>query len=269
MAQLTNTIVNGDLRVTGNIYGTLSGNAATATKATQDGNGNTISSTYLKLSGGTMSGVLTLKSGQYDDSITSSTSHALNLQNSNIIGINAMYTSDAAENAAEGIHFFRDSTHFDSLWASGGYMYFVPNRALGAQTSAADSRKVGILPASITTNQVVLTDGTNGYLKTLAASSLAAGSCEYPAGFASRNTGAQWGTHPNGTLVTDWADGNGGDIAFWKNCPSNGQLSVLVDGYCYQREGLYRCVDTSEVNLNGAAVIQYSSTTDTVDIKFN
>lgn len=32
------------------------GNAATATKATQDADGNTISSTYLKLSGGTMTG---------------------------------------------------------------------------------------------------------------------------------------------------------------------------------------------------------------------
>lgn len=36
-----------------------SGNAATATKATQDGDGKTISSTYLKLAGGTMSGNIT------------------------------------------------------------------------------------------------------------------------------------------------------------------------------------------------------------------
>jgi hypothetical protein len=40
-----------------NIYGSsFSGNAATATKATKDGDGNTISTTYLKLSGGTMTG---------------------------------------------------------------------------------------------------------------------------------------------------------------------------------------------------------------------
>lgn len=35
---------------------TFSGNATSATKATQDGDGNTISSTYLKLSGGTLTG---------------------------------------------------------------------------------------------------------------------------------------------------------------------------------------------------------------------
>ena len=49
----------------GSFVGNLSGNASTATsaasatKATQDGNGDTISSTYLKLSGGTLTGKLT------------------------------------------------------------------------------------------------------------------------------------------------------------------------------------------------------------------
>ena len=38
----------------------ISGNAATATKATQDSDGNTINTTYLKLSGGTMTGNLTI-----------------------------------------------------------------------------------------------------------------------------------------------------------------------------------------------------------------
>lgn len=38
--------------------GSCSGNAATATKATQDGNGNVIANTYLPLSGGTMTGAL-------------------------------------------------------------------------------------------------------------------------------------------------------------------------------------------------------------------
>lgn len=62
----------------------ISGNAATATKATQDGNGNTISSTYLPLSGGTMTGNINMtkatKLNSYSTSITqtavpSSTTH--------------------------------------------------------------------------------------------------------------------------------------------------------------------------------------------------
>lgn len=49
MAQLKELIVNGPARVVGNIYGTLKGNADTATsatKATQDASGNVITSTY-------------------------------------------------------------------------------------------------------------------------------------------------------------------------------------------------------------------------------
>ena len=42
--------------------GALQGNADTATKATQDSDGNTINSTYLKLSGGTLTGTLQLGS---------------------------------------------------------------------------------------------------------------------------------------------------------------------------------------------------------------
>lgn len=47
MAQLNDTMVQGDLRVTGTIYG----NATSATKATQDSDGNAIKATYFKSSG--------------------------------------------------------------------------------------------------------------------------------------------------------------------------------------------------------------------------
>ena len=144
----------------------ISGNAATAnsaTKATQDSDGKQINSTYLKLSGGTMTGKITAQAGQYtDDNVTC----AINMNNSNIIGLNSIYTADASDGASEGIHFYRDATHVDTLWMAGGALYFVPNRALGTSTSAANSQKVARLPASITDNQVVLTDGTAGALKT-------------------------------------------------------------------------------------------------------
>ena len=51
---------SGDLAVTGtitgNVTGNLTGNADTATNATNDGNGNEISATYLPFAGGTMTG---------------------------------------------------------------------------------------------------------------------------------------------------------------------------------------------------------------------
>ena len=49
----------------GDIYGSLKGNADTATKATQDGNGKNIADTYLPKTGGTMSGALTVESNMF------------------------------------------------------------------------------------------------------------------------------------------------------------------------------------------------------------
>lgn len=49
--------------IAGALGNDITGNAATATKATQDANGNVITSTYLPLSGGTMTGTLYLPGG--------------------------------------------------------------------------------------------------------------------------------------------------------------------------------------------------------------
>ena len=46
----------------GNVTGNVTGNASTATKATQDGNGKVIASTYLPLTGGTITGAVTITS---------------------------------------------------------------------------------------------------------------------------------------------------------------------------------------------------------------
>lgn len=88
--------------------------------------------------GGTMSGVLTMLKDQYDDAYTG----ALNMNNSNIYGVNSIYTADVSNNAGEGINFYRDSTHVDTLWMNSGEIYFVPNRALGTGTTAANSQRV-------------------------------------------------------------------------------------------------------------------------------
>lgn len=83
---------------------------------------------FLKLSGGTMTGKLTLKAEQTADSYTGG---ALDAQNSNIVGINSIYTADSSDSAQEGIHFYRDATHVDSIHARLGELYFTPYRQLG------------------------------------------------------------------------------------------------------------------------------------------
>ena len=127
---------------------------------------------YLPLAGGTMTGKINAWSSQYTDD---GTTCAIDMKNSNIVGLNSLYTADASDGASEGIHFFRESGKYDTLWMAGGHMYFVPNRAVGTSTSAADSKKVAILPASITSGHVVVTDGTSGDVKGVAASTLTVG----------------------------------------------------------------------------------------------
>ena len=72
-----------------------------------------------------------------------------------------------------------------------------------------------------------------------------ANSSKIPYGFNNRSGSVNWGNQ-TGTYVTDWSDSTGGSIQFRSNNPASGQLSALIDGYFYQREGQNRCLDTSD-----------------------
>ena len=102
--------------------------AGSATKATQDGDGNVIKNTYLKLSGGTMTGALTLKDSQYAGYMTgSSRTYAMNANNSDIVGINALIMSDKSDGWTESFGFPRDGSdagHYDTFRAANGTFYF-------------------------------------------------------------------------------------------------------------------------------------------------
>jgi len=112
------------------VSGAIGGSSADFDSLTKGGvNVATVNdlSAYLPLSGGTMTGLLTMKANQYADDYTG----ALNMSNSNIYGVNGIYTADLADSPAEGISFYRDATHVDTLWMKNGVMYFTPNRQLG------------------------------------------------------------------------------------------------------------------------------------------
>ena len=103
----------------GTMYNTL--NESISTKATD--------TAVVHKVGDTMTGNLVFNVGAngYVDSYASS---GINLNNSNIVGVNSIYTKDASENAQEGIHFYRDATHVDTIWAASGKLNFTPNRQL-------------------------------------------------------------------------------------------------------------------------------------------
>ena len=76
---------------------------------------------YLPLSGGTMTGPLTMKGEQY------SGNYGLNMNNSDIINANRIVFADLADSYTEGLAFYRSSTTYDNFWIKNGVMYFTPN----------------------------------------------------------------------------------------------------------------------------------------------
>lgn len=80
----------------------ISGNAATATKATQDSDGNTIKSTYLKLSGGTMTGSLQIG----NSSSSATTADAVGIA---VRDLRAVYMTPDTLGAKTAVFYFDDT----------------------------------------------------------------------------------------------------------------------------------------------------------------
>lgn len=53
----------------------------------------------------------------------------LDLSNSDVIGLNAIYFGDAIDSAGEGINFYRSSSAWDRLYSHSGTLYYAPNCA--------------------------------------------------------------------------------------------------------------------------------------------
>ena len=87
-----------------------------------------------------LNGVVTMQGGLYADAYNG----ALNMNNSDIYGLNSIYTADLADSSAEGIHFYRTSTTVDTLWAKNGVLYFTPNRTLGSAGTSQSILHTGV-----------------------------------------------------------------------------------------------------------------------------
>lgn len=55
--------------------------------------------------------------------------YGINMQNSDIIGINGLYFLDAVDSEGEGINFYRSTTTWDRLYSYAGTLYYAPNVA--------------------------------------------------------------------------------------------------------------------------------------------
>lgn len=53
--------------------------------------------------------------------------YGLNMQNSDVVGINGLYFGDAADSQGEGLNFYRSATTWDRLYSYAGTLYYAPN----------------------------------------------------------------------------------------------------------------------------------------------
>lgn len=93
----------------------------------------------------TLNGTLNLAANLYNGP---SGTHGMNCNNSDIIGINGLFTSDNTESFAEGLNFYRSATTFDAMAASGGIFYFGSNKSFGATLIGDAALYAGYLDVS-------------------------------------------------------------------------------------------------------------------------
>lgn len=77
-----------------------------------------------------------------------------------------------------------------------------------------------------------------------ASSTSKATKADYITGFLQANSDQTWGNQ-TGTFIAGMDDSSGGSIAFRRDNPSDGKLSVIIDGNFYQNEGQFSCLDTN------------------------
>lgn len=90
-----------------------------------------IGSHALPLTGGTLTGKLTLKGSQYYGQDAA----GIDCQNSDITNINGLYFSDAADTSGEGINLYNSTGKWDTIYTSGGDLRYQPGRTTDSAPS--------------------------------------------------------------------------------------------------------------------------------------
>lgn len=181
----------------------------------------------------------------------STTSHSHGLLNSDFTVALPNSTTDSGWSLINSTYngFLLKSIRGDNLSPN----WFSENYAAGIAFGGADTK--GVISLSYASSEKTTKfAGGNGTGPTwwygITGDSSTVYDLNIPIGFDRRDMTATWGQSA-GALITDWSDGSGGDIMFRKNCPSAGQLSVVIDGRFYQNEGRYRVLDTSDLGNYG------------------
>ena len=270
----------------------ITGNAATATKATQDGDGYVIKDTYVKKAGDTMTGILTLyresttannypagisfsvKDTTTGQSYTSAHIYAYQDHASSSYGTNMVICSGGGMFLGSGEspanHYSAKGASYngeDTFITADGTMYIqssgntIANR-LGFYISTAHD----IVPckADVATNNVG-SIGTSSYkwasiyaTTFYGALSGNASTASMIEGFASNGTGIGWGNQ-TGTPIRVFNDSTGGSMGWRRDNPVSGQVSQVIDGTIYIKEGQINIGDAIKTITRSGTTFTYTT----------
>lgn len=112
---------------------------------------------YLPLSGGTLTGKLTLPSSLY-----CSAGGGIDCNNSDLVSLNGLYFRDEANSVGEGINFLRsdsaEKNHlWDRLWGAEGVLYWTLGETIGSSTQGTTYKVMTSQHISFNTTTKVLT----------------------------------------------------------------------------------------------------------------
>lgn len=134
-------------------------------------------------------------------------------------------------------------------WLRGGGTYFLAadyDCTWTIQKSKYENSGQSVAPTTtypgVNVNRATITANLEGNAKT----ATMANSANALSGLSSRSS-QRWGVQ-TGTFVHGEDDSTGGSMAFRRDCPNGGQLSMVIDGRFYQNEGQYRVLDESDKN---------------------
>ena len=128
------------------------------------------------------------------------------------------------------------------IFAFGGVGYSTPSQmALNGHAYTFDGDMNVTFPAKVT--------ATGDFSGNLTGTASSANNAEKLRGFSSRSDNLTWGNQ-TGTTIIRMDDDGGGSMGFRKNNPAAGQMSMVIDGTVYVKEGIKRVLDESDLSTS-------------------
>lgn len=165
--------------------------------------------------------------------------------------------ADAVYSAKSHTHTKSQITDFPASLKNPTALTIQTNGATAAIYDGSAAKTVNVTKGNIGLGNVDNTADANKSVKyatsagsaSTATKATTADSANALSGLSSRSSQG-WGVQ-TGTFIHGENDSTGGSMAFRRDCPNGGQMSMVIDGRFYQNEGQYRVLDTSdEPNLN-------------------